>query len=136
MKRKDTKQLLREVILTGAYGDYVDINRLSIDIADSTTKLSRDEYYNMLEKLEYRAHELYLENMRTPLKELAVWICDDMGIELTAELLSSDGIYLEVLLCYIKEHYSRKYDNSNPVLARMVIYLANYALDDVSRETY
>lgn len=135
MKRKDTKQLLREVILAGAYGDYVDLNRLSLDIADSADRLSQESYYHMLDMLEYRAHELYLDNMRTPLKELVLWLHDEIGIEFSAELLSSDGIYLEVQLRYLKEHYGRNYVWNNPLLARIVERLVDDAIDDVSRET-
>lgn len=136
MKRRDIEKLKNQIIVAGAIGNYCDVWNLSRDLADSILNMSYDLYMECLDALELRAQQLYIENLRTPIKELIIWINNDLGTDYCADLLCASGYDLRYRLYFVREYFHRKYYCDNPVVARMVELLVKELLENVSRETF
>lgn len=135
MKRKNMKKLINQVRVAGAIGDYADVWNLSKDVADNILNLGYDNYMECADMLEMRAEQLYIENIRTPIHELIMWIHNDMGTDYCADLLCASGIELRVKLDYTRELYWRRRICNSPVVCHMVEKLTREILENVSRET-
>lgn len=135
MKRNNMKKLINQVTVIGAIGDYVDVWNLSKAVADNILDLGYDNYMECLDMLELRAEQLYIENLRTPIHELIMWIYNDMGTDYCADLLCAYGTDLISRLMYTRELYRRGNACKNPVVCRMVERLTRELIENVSRET-